>query len=280
MCAKKFEDQLENILRNARIPYRRQPSIGGLRPDFIVTGPHGEKIILEVKMWDPRGGNTARAFHQVQLYKKATGADQALIVMPDLKKNYKRNGVIKMDTVLPTLQKLFQRPREPQSALSAPPKIPPAGEKNRPAGERPPRRPLQRAETPAASRKMIFAAMPFSSDYDDTYFIAMSHAAEQVGADCKRVDLKEFSGDIVGEIKRLIARSAAVIVDLSEAKPNVLYEAGYAHALRKPVVHICSTPLSELPFDVRNWNTIAYRRGQTALLREPLSRRLKAVLEH
>jgi len=44
---------------------------------------------------------------------------------------------------------------------------------------------------------MIFAAMPFSSDYDDTYFIAMSHAAEQVGADCKRVDLKEFSGDIV-----------------------------------------------------------------------------------
>jgi len=69
-----------------------------------------------------------------------------------------------------------------------------------------------------------------------------------------------------------------VIVDLSEAKPNVLYEAGYAHALRKPVVHICSTPLSELPFDVRNWNTIAYRRGQTALLREPLARRLKAVM--
>jgi hypothetical protein len=279
MCAKKFEDQLENILRNARIPYRRQPSIGGLRPDFIVTGPHGEKIILEVKMWDPRGGNTARAFHQVQLYKKATGADQALIVMPDLKKNYKRNGVIKLEAVLPTLQKLFQRPREAQAALSAPPKIPPSEQKSRPAGERPPRRPpLQKVETPAASRKMIFAAMPFSSDYDDTYFIAMSHAAEQVGAECKRVDLKEFSGDIVTEIKRLIGQSVAVIVDLSEAKPNVLYEAGFAHALRKPVVHICSTPLSELPFDVRNWNTIAYHRGQTALLREPLARRLRAVL--
>jgi hypothetical protein len=90
MCTKIFEDKLENILREAHIPYRRQPSIGGLRPDFIVTGPHGEKILLEVKMWDPRGGNTARAFRQVQLYKKATGADQALIVMPDLKKNYKR----------------------------------------------------------------------------------------------------------------------------------------------------------------------------------------------
>jgi hypothetical protein len=77
MCAKIFEDKLENLLREAGIPYRRQPSIGGLRPDFIVSGPHGEKVVLEVKMWDPRGGNTARAFRQVQLYKKATGADQA-----------------------------------------------------------------------------------------------------------------------------------------------------------------------------------------------------------
>ncbi|MGB7540127.1 MAG: hypothetical protein WBM17_16415, partial [Anaerolineales bacterium] len=134
------------------------------------------------------------------------------------------------------------------------------------------------APEPASSKRMIFAAMPFASEYDDTYFIAMSHAAEQVGADCKRVDLKEFSGDIVTEIKRLIQSSVAVIVDLSEAKPNVLYEAGYAHALKKPTVHICSTPLSELPFDVRNWNTIPYRRGQTALLKEPLVRRLKAVM--
>jgi hypothetical protein len=276
MCAKKFEDQLENILRNARIPYRRQPSIGGLRPDFIVTGPHGEKVILEVKMWNPRGGNTARAFHQVQLYKNATGADMALIVMPDLKKNYKRKGVIKLETVLPTLEKLFQRPPETQSAKAE--HRPARPSETAPAGKRPPRRRPRRTPPPAGGRRMIFAAMPFSSDYDDTYFIAMSHAAEQVGADIKRVDRKEFSGDIVAEIKRLIARSVAVIVDLSEAKPNVLYEAGYAHALRKPVVHICSTPLSELPFDVRNWNTIAYRRGQTALLRDPLARRLKAVM--
>jgi hypothetical protein len=274
MCAKKIEDQLENILRNAGIPYRRQPSIGGLRPDFIVTGPHGEKIVLEVKGWDPRGGNTARAIHQVQLYKKATGADQALIVMPDLKKNYKRKGVIKLDAVLPTLQKMFQLPRDSQHTIPAHPSD---AEGRQGGGLRPPH-PPRPAVPPAPSKRMIFAAMPFSNEYDDTYFIAMSHAAEQVGADCKRVDLKEFSGDIVAEIKRLISSSVAVIVDLSEAKPNVLYEAGYAHALRKPTVHVCSTPLSELPFDVRNWNTLPYQRGQTVKLREPLARRLKAVM--
>ena len=60
-----------------------------------------------------------------------------------------------------------------------------------------------------------------------------------------------------------LRRSSAVIADLSESKPNVLYEAGLAHALKRPSVHICSTPIADLPFDVRNWNTIFCRRGQT-----------------
>jgi hypothetical protein len=251
MNEKQFEDKLENLLRAAGIPYRRRPSIGGLRPDFIVAGPRGEKVVLEVKAWDPREGNTARAMRQVNLYKEATGADQALIVIPDLKKNYRRRGVIKLEAVVPALQKIFRQPPHP---------------------------PARGPARPASAGRMIFAAMPFSSDYDDTFFIAMAYAARRVGAACRRVDRSEFSDDIVAEIKRLIAASTAVIVDLSEGKPNVLYEAGFAHALNKPTVHICSTPLAELPFDVRNWNTLPYRRGQTALLREPLSRRLRAVM--
>ena len=253
--AEKFEDQLEKLLRKAGIPYRRKPSIGGLRPDFLVRGPRGETVLLEVKLWDPRGGNTARAFRQAELYRQATGADRALIVMPRLKRNYPRQGVVKPDAVLPMLNDILHLPAKESET-----------------GRRRP------AAGPAPARKTVFAAMPFAGEYDDTYFIAISYAAEQAGAECRRVDRREFSGDIVAEIKKMIAASSAVIVDLSEAKPNVLYEAGYAHALRKPTVHICSTPLADLPFDVRNWNTIAYRRGRTALLREPLARRLKAVM--
>ena len=80
--------------------------------------------------------------------------------------------------------------------------------------------------------------MPFDLQYDDVFFVAMTHAARQVGSVCRRVDQEEFTGNIVAEIKRLIRTSEVVIVDLSEAKPNVLYEAGYTHALDKPVVHI------------------------------------------
>jgi nucleoside 2-deoxyribosyltransferase len=120
--------------------------------------------------------------------------------------------------------------------------------------------------------------MPFAAEFDDVFLVAMTHAAESIGATCKRVDHEDFSGDIVQEIKSLIQQSAAVIVDLTGARPNVLYELGYAEGLGKPIVNICSSPLAALPFDVRNWNVLAYTAGQTYKLREPLARRLQAVV--
>lgn len=125
-------------------------------------------------------------------------------------------------------------------------------------------------------KRTIFVAMPFSPEYEDVYHV-IAGAADTIGAVCDRVDLAEFSGDIVKEIKSRIRASVAVIADLSEAKPNVLYEIGFAQALRRPTVHICSTPLNELPFDVRNWNTLEYAKGQTHKLRENLVKRLEAV---
>ncbi len=40
------------------------------------------------------------------------------------------------------------------------------------------------------------------------------------------------------------------------------------------------SPLKELPFDVRNWNTIQYSKGQTFALRELLAKKLSALLEN
>jgi nucleoside 2-deoxyribosyltransferase len=120
--------------------------------------------------------------------------------------------------------------------------------------------------------------MPFASEYDDVFFVAMTHAARSVNAACERIDKEDFVGDIVGEILRRVRGSAAVIADLSESRPNVLYEVGYAHALGIPTVHICSTPLEQLPFDVSHWNTIKYAKGQTVRLKAGLTRRLRTVL--
>ena len=251
MLEKELQNQIATQLTQAGFRFEQEQNIGGLRLDFVVYGPNDAMVIVEVRAWDPRGGNTARALKQVEHYKEVTGADGAFLVM-DAQRTFVERGVINPEQLMTSLQGIFKKFRRQRSS----------------------RKPILQP-----SDRIIFAAMPFDREYDDTFFVSMSYAAEQVNAACKRVDRTEFSGDIVEEIKQLIHSSIAVIVDLSEAKPNVLYEAGYAHALCKPAVHICSTALSELPFDVRNWNTLSYNRGQTSGLREPLSIRLQAALQ-
>jgi len=122
---------------------------------------------------------------------------------PDLLKNFESKGVVRPDALSSSLQAYVEQsgPRQQHARLRQ-----------------------------QSSDRAVFAAMPFDRQYDDTFLIAMSYAAERVNAACKRVDRAEFSGDIVEEIKRLINESVAVIIDLSEAKANVLYEADYSHA--------------------------------------------------
>ena len=56
---------------------------------------------------------------------------------------------------------------------------------------------------------------------------------------------------IFPEILKSIERSAFVIVDLSEGRPNVYYELGYAEALNKPLV-ITARKGSEIHFDAKD----------------------------
>jgi hypothetical protein len=226
-----------------------------LQPDFLIKGPKGKTAVIEVKGWSSTGGNTARASRQVKQYEKATNADLALIVLPQLKRNFFDDGVVNEEGLVSVLQDWLSR--------------------NWIRSRRGPK-PLQKKKSKA--ERVVFAAMPFDKKYDDTFFVAMGYAAKRVRAVCKRVDRTEFGGDIVEEIKRLIRSSIAVIIDLSESKENVLYEAGFAHALNKPSVHICSTDLSRLPFDVRNWNTISYNLGGTVTLRRKLAARLASLV--
>jgi hypothetical protein len=244
-------ERVAEELRRADIPFRQEVAVGGVTPDFVVQAPDGRVMVVEVKAWQKAPGFRNRAAHQVGLMKEALDADLALVVIDTLERSDVAEGVVTVDRLVPVLQE--------ELARSA-------------------RRPSGRVMVPTRPRRHVFAAMPFDQRYDDTYYVAMVPAVKAVNAVCKRVDGEEFAGDIVAEIQKLIRGSVAVIVDLSEANPNVLYEAGFAHGLRKPTIHVCSTPLSELPFDVAHWNTITYHAGRTHLLKDPLARRLQATL--
>ena len=247
-----FEAQIADLLRKSGVSFQEQPAVGGLRPDFLVMTPDGRKIVIEAKGWTSDPNHSRRAIEQAERYKQATQADEAYVVMAALQHGDPSNGLLAVSELAHLLTREQQRTR---------------GE------DRPAQKMLPQVEVPT-----IFAAMPFASTYDDVYFVAMAFAAKTVGAACVRVDQEDFEGDIVDEIERNIHASVAVIADLSESRPNVLYELGFAHARGKPTVPICRTPLQDLPFDVRNWNVIKYTAGGTYSLRESLARRLRAVI--
>jgi hypothetical protein len=247
------EEEIEEIiaerLRAAGFKFVTEKAIGGLAPDFIVYAPDGRQFIVEARHWD-FPGLTSEASRQAQFYQEAAKVDGAFVVIPGLKRNLPAKGVVSVDGLVPAIQAELENARTR----------------------------TQPAETTKVER-LIFAAMPFAPQYEDVFFVAMSYAAEQVGAVCDRVDRREFQGNVTEEIYRMIRKSVAVIVDLSESKPNVLYEAGYAHALKKPCIHICSTPVEKLPFDVAQWKTTLYQPGQTHKLQRELTQRLKAILD-
>ena len=246
---KDIEDIIAERLRAAGLKFVTEKGIGGLAPDFIVYAPDGRQFIVEARHWD-FPGLTTEASRQAQFYQDAARVDGAFVVIPGLKRNLPAKGVVSVDGLVPAIQAELEN----------------AKTHTRPA------------EATKVER-LIFAAMPFAPQYEDVFFVAMSYAAEQVGAVCDRVDRREFQGNVVEEIHRMIRKSVAVIVDLSESKPNVLYEAGFAHALKKPCVHICSTSVEKLPFDVAQWKTTLYQPGQTHKLQKELARRLKAILD-
>ena len=56
-----------------------------------------------------------------------------------------------------------------------------------------------------------------------------------------------------------IQNSAVIIADITPDNPNVFYEIGYAHALKKPTILLCDKALRDrLPFDVSGFRTIFY----------------------
>lgn len=244
-----FWQEVGDLLETLEADVQPAPIIGGVRPDYIVR--HGERLlVLEVKPWSGPGVIDAiHALNELAFQVDAVGADEGFLVVSEVRTAMPDPAIVELRR-LPDAIRAWLQAAEVEDLRS----------------ER------------MAEPKQIFAAMPFAPEYSDTYWVAMRGAAEAVGAGCVRVDEMDYVGDAVEKIKELIFQSTAVIADLSGSAPNVLFELGFAFALGKPCVLICSTPLSELPFDIRNQKTIAYARGQTYQLKEDLIQALGAVL--
>jgi hypothetical protein len=224
-------DLVAALLSEEGIPFDREASVSGVRPDFVIETPRGV-VVVDVKDYELDTEGQARAYELARYYENVVGAHRAFVVLPLLKRGRLREGIVSPAQLLGFLRREFERPvSRSLDAASVP------GDDFLLPSLR-----TRRGGIVSRGQPFVFAAMPFARTYNDVYFVAIAGACDRIGLTSTRVDHDVYTGDIVQHIKDSIRDSVAVVADLSESKPNVLYEVGFAHALGKPTIHICSTP--------------------------------------
>lgn len=103
-----------------------------------------------------------------------------------------------------------------------------------------------------------FVMMPFAPPLGNYYEKIYKPAIEKVGLKPVRADSEIFgAGKIMDQIWVGINAAKVLVAELTSRNPNVFYELGLAHALRKPVVLVSSNE-GDVPFDLRHIRVIIY----------------------
>ena len=129
-----------------------------------------------------------------------------------------------------------------------------------------------------ANEAQVAVMMPFKDHYSvDPVYKAIREGVEAADKSAKRVDEIMTATKIPDDVKELIRTSSAVVIDLTELNPNVLYELGFADGLGKKAILIQEGEVSELPFDFAANRVFTYKRDQVGL--QQLSESLKEVIQ-
>jgi hypothetical protein len=109
----------------------------------------------------------------------------------------------------------------------------------------------------AQNRPRCFVISPFGDPFDDYYEKIYKPAIEAANLESIRGDEVYGTGAIIDDIFREILESELVLCDSTGRNPNVNYELGIAHALKKPAV-IITQDINDVPFDYRHLRVITY----------------------
>ena len=129
-----------------------------------------------------------------------------------------------------------------------------------------------------ASKPQVFVVMQFSDAFNALYTDVVRPTCEQFGLKAIRADDIYKSGLIINDITRSIEEAAVIIADVTTDNPNVFYEVGYAHGIKKETILLSDRTREKLPFDVSGFRTLFY--DNTIGGKNDVEARLKAHLEN
>jgi hypothetical protein len=99
--------------------------------------------------------------------------------------------------------------------------------------------------------------MAFDPEFETIYSEIIRPSLERAGYSVYRADSLINQQNILKDIIRNIHAANLIVAELTALNPNVFYELGIAHALRKSTV-LLTQSVEELPFDLRSYRVIDY----------------------
>ena len=141
---------------------------------------------------------------------------------------------------------------------------------------------IQKADEPTITTELLknyaFIAMPIDpSDTDlEDVLDSIKEACNRCGVNAERVDEPASNDRITDRMIESIRKAEYVIVDLSQAKPNVFQEAGYAHGFGKIPIYVAKEG-TKLEFDLKDYPVIFFKNMKQ--LKDRLEKRIRGLSE-
>lgn len=120
---------------------------------------------------------------------------------------------------------------------------------------------------------VAMAINPQNPELDDV-LDAIKEGAKRCGVLAERVDEPQSNERITDRILESIRKAEFVIVDLTFSRPNVFYEAGYAHGIGKIPIYIAKDG-TKLEFDLKDYPIIFFSNLKN--LKDSLEKRLRGL---
>lgn len=132
---------------------------------------------------------------------------------------------------------------------------------------------------------ICFVIQPFDSGkFDKRFADIYKPAIEAAGLEAYRVDKDPSVSVPIDSIEDGIRQAAVCLADITADNPNVWYELGYAFAIGRPIVMVCSDERTgkKYPFDIQHRSIIPYQADSPSdfdKLKASLTARITALMK-
>lgn len=124
---------------------------------------------------------------------------------------------------------------------------------------------------------ICFVIMPFGIGFDDLYEKVYVPAIQSQGLSPLRADEIYDNQPIIRDITQSIHHAKVILADVTGRNPNVNYELGIAHALKKEVI-LLTAEKNDVPSDYHHWRYLQYSR-EAIDWNQTLSQQLQSTLQ-